>query len=307
MDWPSSLQVMMKMIGQRILPRRARPASQVSSQVSILMYHQVGRFPPMRTHRANYCDQRRFARQMALLRFARVPVIRLDEALRGLFGEGVLPAHAVVLTFDDAYANFLDHAAPVLAEHGFPATVYAISDWLGQPMRWREPDPGRAVPRLMTGAELRALRQAGFGVGSQGCTHRRLAELKPTEQATELTDSRARLEDILGEPVRDLCYPFGKFNQDSIRLAVQAGYRSATTCLRAAATRADHPLVLPRKAISYGDTLLGFGWKLRVKHAPKLGLRVWRERRDELPWPELWSDVLLESGFGSGSGSEARP
>ncbi|WPL12741.1 Poly-beta-1,6-N-acetyl-D-glucosamine N-deacetylase precursor [Thiorhodovibrio litoralis] len=249
------------------------------------MYHQVGRFAPMRAHRANYCDHRRFARQMAMLRAGGFRVLSLEEALRCLAGDSPMPARAVVLTFDDAYANFLDYAAPVLADCGFPATVYAISDWLGQPMRWRDPDPSRESPRLMTGGELRSLRQAGIAVGSHGCTHPRLAELSPEAQNAEISGSRERLQDILGEPVRDLCYPFGSFNQDSIRLAAQAGYRSATTCLRGAATAADHPLVLPRKAISYGDNLIGYGWKLLVKHAPKPALQTWRERRAELPEP----------------------
>ncbi|MBK1648818.1 polysaccharide deacetylase family protein [Rhabdochromatium marinum] len=256
---------------------------QSAGQLSILMYHQVGRFAPMRAHRANYCDHRRFARQMALLRAGAFQVLSLEQALRCLAGVSPIPVRALVLTFDDAYANFLDYAAPVLADYGYPATVYAISDWLGQPMRWRDPQPDRATPRLMSGAELRSLHQAGISLGSHSCTHARLAELSPEAQRAELTDSRARLQDILGEPVLDLCYPFGSFNTATLRLAAHAGYRSATTCLRGAATAADHPLLLPRKAISYGDNLLGYSWKLLVKHAPKPALQAWRARRNELP------------------------
>jgi hypothetical protein len=36
--------------------------------------------------------------------------------------------------------------------------------------------------------------------------------------------------------------------------------------------------VLPRKAISFGDSLAGFAWKLLFKHAPKPALSEWRER-----------------------------
>lgn len=271
------------------------------SRLSILMYHQVGRFAPMRAHRANYCDHRRFARQMAMLRLGGFRVLRLDQALACLAGETPMPARALVLTFDDAYANFLDHALPVLAACGFPATVYAISDWLGQPMRWRDPDPSRERPRLMTGAELRSLRQAGIAVGSHCRTHPRLAELSPQAQEVEIRRSRDQLQDILGEPVHDLCYPFGSFNHDSIRLAAQAGYRSATTCLRGAATPADHPLVLPRKAISHGDNLIGYGWKLLVKHAPKPALQAWRARKAELPEPRrVAAAVADDEGAGRG-------
>jgi len=63
-----------------------------------------------------------------------------------------------------------------------------------------------------------------------------------------------------------------------VQAAAAAGYVSAATCLRGAATAADHPLVLPRKAISYGDNLLGYWWKLSMKNAPKPALVEWRQR-----------------------------
>jgi len=245
------------------------------ARLSILMYHQVGRFHPMRAHRANYCDAGRFARQMALLRWTGFQVVSLEQALAGLRAEQPLPPRAVLLTFDDAYAGFIEHALPVLAEHGFPAVVYAISGWVGQRMRWAEPAPGRAEPALMSAAQLRELQAAGISLGSHGATHRRLAELTPTEQARELRQSRMALEDLLGQPVQHLCYPFGSFNQVTVRLAAEAGYRSAMTCLRGAAATRDHPLVLPRKAISFGDSLAGFAWKL-FKHRPKPALEDWR-------------------------------
>lgn len=245
-------------------------------RLSILMYHQVGYFKAMRAHRANYCDAGRFAQQMRLLNHVGCKVISLDEALSGLAGRQSLPPRAVLLTFDDAYAGFVEHALPVLIEHGFPAVVYAISGWVGQRMRWAAPDPKREQPALMTASQLRALHEARITVGSHGQSHRKLAELGPAEQMQELRDSRKALEDRLGRPVEHFCYPFGSFDQDSVRLAEAVGYRSAMTCLRGAATPLDHPLLLPRKAISFGDNLLGFTWKLLFKHRPKPALAAWR-------------------------------
>lgn len=266
-------------------PGQAR-GRQPERQLSILMYHQVGRFAPMRAHRANYCDAGRFERQMAMLAHTRFNVIGLDQALAGLQGQEPLPPRALVLTFDDAYAGFIDHVAPVLSARGFPAMVYAISDWIGQRMRWATPSPGRAEPLLMSADQLRGLRAAGIQVGSHGVSHRKLATLAPDDQARELRQSRETLEDLLGEPVEHFCYPFGSFDQETVRLAAAAGYRSAMTCLRGAATTLDHPLVLPRKAISYGDNLIGVAWKL-LKHRPKPALEEWRRwcRGNPVPVP----------------------
>jgi peptidoglycan/xylan/chitin deacetylase (PgdA/CDA1 family) len=183
-----------------------------------------------------------------------------------------------VLTFDDAYENFADYALPVLMRYGFPATLYAISRCVGRRAEWFAKDPGRPVPRLMSASRLREAQDAGITVGSHTANHVRLAGLAPDAQRAELSASKAELEDMLGSPVRHLCYPFGSFDTATVESASALGYASATTCLRGAATPVDHPLVLPRKAISFGDNLLGYAWKLGVKHAPKPQLEDWRRR-----------------------------
>lgn len=252
--------------------------SSARPRVSILMYHQVGRFEPMLAHRANYCDAGRFKRQMRLLASGGFSVIGLEEALAGLRAERPIPPRSVVLTFDDAYAGFVDYALPVLREHRFPAVIYAISRWVGKRMRWADPSPGRPEPWLMSAAQLRSVQEQGIVVGSHGAGHRKLGELSVDEQRRELVESKRVLEDLLGRPVDHLCYPFGSFDRQTIPVAAETGYRSAMTCLRGAAMPIDHPLLLPRKAISFGDNLVGVAWKLLVKHRPKPALVEWRRR-----------------------------
>ncbi|MCB2261918.1 MAG: polysaccharide deacetylase family protein [Candidatus Thiosymbion ectosymbiont of Robbea hypermnestra] len=248
----------------------------MANRISILMYHQVGEFAPMRKHRANYCDHRRFAGQMAFLKDFGYRVLDLDCVLMCLQGKQVIPPRAVALTFDDGYVNFVRYALPVLQRHGFPATVYAVSGWVGRWARWLAKGPGRPVPALMSADQLRELRASGMVIGSHTVNHLKLAEATPNRQRRELTDSKAFLEDLLGEEVKHLCYPYGSFDLDVVRAAAANGYLSATTCLRGPAVPGDHPLVLPRKAISFGDNLVGYFWKLAVKNKPKPQLVEWR-------------------------------
>ncbi len=250
----------------------------MSNRISILMYHQVGQFPAMKTHRANYCDHRRFAGQMAFLKRFGFRVLDLDQVLKCLRGDAPIPPRAVALTFDDGYQNFIDYALPVLEQHGFPAAVYAISGYLGKPAAWFAKDPGRPVPLLMSAAQLRELRAQGIQIGSHTVNHVKLATVSEAQQRQELKDSKLALEDVLGEEIRHLCYPFGSFDLCTAQAACSLHYATAVTCLRGAAGPADHPLVLPRKAISFGDNLVGFFWKLAVKHAPKPDLEDWRRR-----------------------------
>lgn len=235
--------------------------------VSILMYHQVGRFARPKAHRAVYCDVGRFAWQMGWLKRGGYHVISLDEAWRGLYQGAPLPERAVVLTFDDGYENFAEHAWPILRRHGFPAAVFLVASLVGRRADWLD-DMGER-PALMSGPTIRRLQGEGVTFGSHAVDHVRLSALPAHEQRRQIVDSKRMLEDLLGQPVRHFCYPYGDYDAHCRDLVAEAGYCTGLTCIRGAANTADNAFELPRKAISYGDNLLGFWWKLHMKHDRK--------------------------------------
>ncbi|MGH7401970.1 MAG: polysaccharide deacetylase family protein, partial [Candidatus Rokuibacteriota bacterium] len=55
-----------------------------------------------------------------------LPVEDLVERQR----RGRVPRHALALTFDDGYRDTLSHAAPILARHGLPATVFLATGYI---------------------------------------------------------------------------------------------------------------------------------------------------------------------------------
>jgi peptidoglycan/xylan/chitin deacetylase (PgdA/CDA1 family) len=92
---------------------------------AILMYHSVMEDPRSQeallggiTHSRNV-----FRGQMELLARRYRPT-SLNRVRRFLHGEDDLPDRAVVVTFDDGYADNYEIAAPVLSEMGVPATFY---------------------------------------------------------------------------------------------------------------------------------------------------------------------------------------
>jgi peptidoglycan/xylan/chitin deacetylase (PgdA/CDA1 family) len=80
---------------------------------------------------------------------------------------------------------------------------------------------------LMNPGQVRSLRSAGFEIGSHGLTHTPLTSSPAPER--ELSESRTRLQDMLGEPILAFCYPLGQFNRQTAVLAEKAGYRMART------------------------------------------------------------------------------
>lgn len=245
------------------------------SGISIFMYHQVGRFPDIQTHRASYCDIDRFRGQMRALKRLGVTVLSMSDAVRALSGQAPMPARAAVLTFDDGCRSFLEEALPVMEGYGFPSIVYCIAGMIGGRADWLA-EAGHATPPLMDWDELRSLRGRGVEFGSHSLHHVRLAKESAAVQLEEMTRSKQVLEDGLGQPVPHMCYPYGSHDLVTVRAAAEAGYVSAVTCQRGAATPGFDLLALPRKAISYGDTVPGFLWKLYMKDRPK-GRAVTRE------------------------------
>jgi peptidoglycan/xylan/chitin deacetylase (PgdA/CDA1 family) len=54
----------------------------------------------------------------------------LSDLVAALRGERAMPDNATVITVDDGYRDFYDVAYPILRDHGLPAIVYLVSDFL---------------------------------------------------------------------------------------------------------------------------------------------------------------------------------
>ncbi len=143
----------------------------------------------------------------------------------------VSAAPAVCITFDDAFANLRENAVPILRRLRMPATVFAVSDNLGAPPRWSMPsDHPDREQCLLSAAQLRALvRSSPVRVGAHTASHPRLTTLTDAAVRYELSVARQRLQQVLGREVDDLSFPYGDWDERTLRAARAAGYRRIYT------------------------------------------------------------------------------
>lgn len=176
--------------------------------------------------------------------------IRFDRLLEAFERDGTLPPKPVVLTFDDAYANFHEHAVPVLREAGFSATVFAVAGRVGKTNDWQA--PAAAIPRLplLDWSALREIAASGFEIGSHAFTHARLDRAPADRLEYEIAGSRRALEDGIGAPVATFAYPFGAHHAASTAIA-RAHYRGACTTRMAIARPSHDRHLLPRVDVYY--------------------------------------------------------
>jgi peptidoglycan/xylan/chitin deacetylase (PgdA/CDA1 family) len=212
----------------------------------VLMYHQIGE---VSTTELRYSvSTESFREQLGHLAASGYEVVGIGQAL----ARPEAGRRRVVITFDDGSASDYRVAAPLLAQHGFGATFYVVPGRLG--------DDG-----YMTEAEVVALAESGFEIGSHSMTHPYLNDLAAAALETEVAGSKRRLEALLGRPVRHFACPGGRVN-GGVRTAVRAaGYESMATSRTGAAPFGTDPFGLPRIAVLRHTTLTQFARLCRAE------------------------------------------
>src|SRR3989442_15321902 len=98
--------------------------------------------------------------------------------------------------------------------------------------------------------------------GSQHGPYAALAPVAPHQANAELGAARGAPDRLLGEPVRVLCYPYGKQNPAVRALAREAGYEAAVIARRRLNSTATAPFRLARLRIDLGTGVRTLRWTL---------------------------------------------
>jgi peptidoglycan/xylan/chitin deacetylase (PgdA/CDA1 family) len=230
----------------------------------VLMYHAVGAVDEPPSHYV--VPLRRFKRQMAWLRWTGRPVITVGDLVTHLKSGIPPPVSAVIISFDDGYADNYREALPALRDHGFRATIFVVSSHIGGVAPWGD-DPILRGRQLLTAGQVEALRSEGCEIGGHSRTHPSLVEIASDDLEVEIGGSRRDLEQLSGHPIRTFAYPFGDFDPTVARTVRDCGYEGAC-CSRSGINELSTPLFELRRVEVRGTDSL---WQF-------IGM-VWRGRR----------------------------
>jgi peptidoglycan/xylan/chitin deacetylase (PgdA/CDA1 family) len=172
-----------------------------------------------------------FERQIAWLHRKRYRSSTLADFAKGLAERG---EQTVVITFDDGYADNYTVAFPILKRYGFVATVFLVSDYVGQKhVFWWDTSKIQAPGQEswyypLNWSQIAEMKEHGIEFGSHTCTHPpRLTVLSDRQRWEEVHRSRQELEARLGCEVSSFCYPRGDLDARLIGMVERAGYRTA--------------------------------------------------------------------------------
>ncbi|MEI6045002.1 MAG: polysaccharide deacetylase family protein [Chloroflexota bacterium] len=176
-----------------------------------------------------------------------VTALQINDYLR--YGVA-LPSKPVNLRFDDGHSSMW-FVYEELKKRGMTATFYVISQRLElTPAQWQQIDAD------------------GFEVAAHTRTHPDLRGSKDLEG--EIKGSKLDLETMLGHPVRDFSYPYGKYGPTILRLVQEAGYEVAVTTNGGYGWTPSSYFTQPTLGITGDDTVTTFANKILA--APKAAI-----------------------------------
>lgn len=155
-----------------------------------------------------------FAAQMQVLADLGRRGVRLDEFIDWHEGKNGAADKGVLITFDDAFEDFAQIAAPILKRHGFSALMFVPTRRLGQPEGW---PGGNDPPRpLMNWATVRALANEGMEFGGHSRTHADLTKLSAANRENEIAGCAEDLSAEIGKPVEGFAAPYGRVSPEVV-------------------------------------------------------------------------------------------
>ncbi|MBF0319929.1 MAG: polysaccharide deacetylase family protein [Nitrospirae bacterium] len=251
--------------------------------IPVLMYHHVNTAGSFIT-----VGLRNFERQMAFLKEQGYRTLNTAEFSDVLAGNAVAKK-AVMITFDDGWADNWQYAYPVLKKYGIKAVFFVVTSWIHDggvrqhtavPPAHKECKSkvasGLAPEVVMSWDELREMESDGLiDVQSHTHTHKKMDEGSVYD---DLSASKGLIETRLGKKCEALCWPWGIYNGRYVEEALRVGYRLLFTTELGTNTPAAGPFRIKRIAI--GDIgVMNFRKKLFIHSddaLSKLYLRVFK-------------------------------
>jgi len=221
--------------------------------ITILAYH---RFGPRASNLT--VTPAAFEAQMAYLASQGYSVIALDRLPGFLEGREPLPRKAVVITIDDGYRSTFEVAFPILRKHGFHATVFLYSDFVG-------------APDALTWAQMREMTASGLvSIQPHSKTHANLTVRQAGETDARYLERARREVDAPVDAIRTqlgvsslaYAFPYGDVNESVISALRARGVKLGVTVTPGGNAFYAPPFMLRRTMIFGGDDLDAFRAKL---------------------------------------------
>jgi len=221
--------------------------------IPVIMYHDI-------SHQFNdpyTMSPPDFAAQMEWLYAHGYRAISLKETNKL---SGIDKDNAIIITFDDGYASFMDHAFSLLQGYGFKATINIIGKYVGTYVAPNRP--------MLSWDEYRYLADNDYI--DLGCHTYHLHSFQKNVLTVSDRDIEKDLiffQDVFeketGQRTEILAWPYGRFNRRSIEIARKVGFKYILTSNKGLLFEESEHDKIPRLNIDHDLDLLTFKRKIK--------------------------------------------
>lgn len=206
--------------------------------IPVLYYHSID---PSEANELILAPER-LREQLQYIKNAGYTTLTIQEVYDHLANNSPIPEKSILITFDDGYMDNYVNAFPILKELDIKATIFLMTVGV---------DEGY----YMSSDSIKEMSDYGIDIQGHTITHPHLSELPYEEQLKEVKESREFISNITGKDVFAFAYPYGDFNDDTLKAVQEAGYSMAFTIKNGKADREDGLLTLNRIYVNSLETM----------------------------------------------------
>lgn len=187
----------------------------------ILTYHRVAKIDndpyQLAVSPENFFEQLKYLKQ-------NYQIISLEQLVTEIKNK-TLKRKMLVITFDDGYADNFYDALPILEKLNIAATIFVSSNNLdGQSFYW-DKNNFNDYNRPLTIEELKKLSNSNLiSIGGHTLSHQHIPNLDKDQKAREIIEDKNKLKAICEKEITLFSFPFGEFDQESLKVVKKAGY-----------------------------------------------------------------------------------
>ncbi|WP_163114657.1 polysaccharide deacetylase family protein [Bacillus safensis] len=209
-------------------------------ELPILMYHSISSGNSLRVPKSE------FASHMKWLKENDYVTLSPEEVYRVFTTNSMPSKKSVLITFDDGYTDNYTKAFPILKQYRMKATIFMIEQSIGR-------------PNHLTDEQMDEMMAHGISIESHTIHHLELNRLSKQQQEEELKGSKTFFDQRFSQRTRMVSYPVGRYNEETLKLAKEAGYQMAVTTEPGHAKKEQGMMSLHRVRISPGLSPESFG------------------------------------------------
>lgn len=204
-------------------------------RIPILMYHSICNDDP---NNSLMIPTEMFAEQMEWLRENDFTAMSMDEVIEAM-NTGKVPKRPVLITFDDGYADNYINAFSELKNNNLKGTFFIISDTITEEGGY-----------YMSTSMLKEMKEAGMEIENHTANHLELNNLSREDAIDSIKRGQEFLRSVIGSNGNYLCYPVGRYSDETIEIQKELGIKAALTTQGGISSIADGKYELKRIRIS---------------------------------------------------------